>query len=134
MAERQRTGRLAVKQARSLLARECNRSGLPGLHLRLEACDVEGLPRNLVVHPRAGFREISEADAPFEQGGELAWLMPPGGDPDLVQGAPEAIARMGVVVPHAGGSCAGGGADEDEAEVGAELVGEAVRGATRHVS
>jgi hypothetical protein len=42
--------------------------------------------------------------------------------------APEAVAGMGVVVPELGRARAGGGADEDEAEVGAELVGEAVDG------
>ena len=39
--------------------------------------------------------------------------------------APEAVAGMGVVVPEFGRARRGGGADEDEAEVGTELVGEA---------
>lgn len=42
--------------------------------------------------------------------------------------APEAVAGMGVVVPEFGRARAGGGADEDEQELGTELVGEAVRG------
>lgn len=42
--------------------------------------------------------------------------------------APETVAGMGVVVPELGRARAGGGADEDETEVGAELVGEAVEG------
>jgi len=40
--------------------------------------------------------------------------------------APEPVAGMGVVVSDRGRARAGGGADEDEAEVGAELIGEAV--------
>jgi hypothetical protein len=42
--------------------------------------------------------------------------------------APEAVAGMGVVVPELGRTRRGGRADEDEAEVGTELVGEAVGG------
>jgi len=41
-----------------------------------------------------------------------------------MQRAPEAVAGMGVVVPELGRPRRSGGADEDEAEVGAELVGE----------
>lgn len=40
--------------------------------------------------------------------------------------APEAVAGMGVIVPELGRERADGGADKDETEVGAELVGEAV--------
>lgn len=42
--------------------------------------------------------------------------------------APEAVAGMGVIVAEFGRTRRGGGADEDEAEVRAELVGEAVGG------
>src|SRR5579871_4036134 len=106
---------------------------MKGLHLCLEARDVEGLPRDLMVHPRTGFRKIGEADAQLEQRGELARLMPPRGDPDLVQGAPEAVARMGVVVSDRGRACAGRRADEDEAQVRAELVGEAMEAVIGHL-
>jgi hypothetical protein len=41
---------------------------------------------------------------------------------------------MGVVVPELRRARAGGGADEDEAEVGTELVGEAVEGCIGHVN
>jgi hypothetical protein len=47
--------------------------------------------------------------------------------------APEAIAGMGVVVPELSRARAGGGADEDEAEIGTELVGEAVEGTVGHL-
>jgi hypothetical protein len=46
--------------------------------------------------------------------------------------APEAIAGMSIVVPELGRAGAGCGADEDEAEVGTELVGEAVQIAVGH--
>lgn len=48
--------------------------------------------------------------------------------------APEAVAGMGVVVPEFSRARACGGADEDEAEVGEELVGEAVEFDQRHVT
>ena len=46
--------------------------------------------------------------------------------------APEAVAGMGVVVPELRRARRGGSADEDETEVGAELIGEAV--GSRHES
>lgn len=47
--------------------------------------------------------------------------------------APEAVAGMGVVVPKLRRARRVGGADEDEAKVGAELVGEAVKGGSGQV-
>ena len=105
-----------------------------GLDLCVESGDVEGLPGNLVVHPRAGFGKIGETDSQVEQRGELVGLMSPGGDPDLMQRTPEAVAGMGVVVADAGGSGAGRRADEDEAKVGAELIGQTVGIAIGHVN
>ena len=131
-AERQCAGRPIVKQTRGFLARECNCSGVIGSYLCLEACDVERLPGDLMVHPRAGFRKIGEADARFEQRCELARLMTPRRDPDLMQCAPEAVAGMSVVVPDTGGASAGRRANEDEAEVGAKLIGQAMGMAIGH--
>ena len=133
LAERQRAGRLVVKQARRFLARECNCPGTISLDLGFEACDVEGLPGDLMVHPRAGFRKIGEADAQFKQCGELVRFMSAGRDPGLVQRAPKAVARMGVVVADAGGSRAGRRANKDEAEVGAKAVGQAMVATVGHV-
>jgi hypothetical protein len=48
--------------------------------------------------------------------------------------APEAVAGVGVVVPELGRARAGGGADEDEAEIGAELIREAVGECIGHVN
>jgi len=81
-----------------------------------------------VIHSGARLGEIGEADPEIEQRSELAWLIAPRRDPGLMNRAPEAVAGMGVIVPDLGRARRGGGADEDEAEVGAELVGEAVGG------
>lgn len=79
-----------------------------------------------MIHPGPRLGEIGEADPEFDQRRELAWLIAPRRDAGLMQRAPEAVAGMGVVVPELGRARRGGGADEDEAEVGTELVGEAV--------
>src|SRR6266704_7001001 len=81
-----------------------------------------------MIHPGARLGEIGEADPEFEQRRELARLIAARRDAGLMDRTPEAVAGMGVVVPEFGRACAGGGADEDEAQVGAELVGEAVEG------
>lgn len=79
-----------------------------------------------MIHPGAGLGEIGEADPELDQRRELARLIPPRRDPGLMDRAPEAVAGVGIVVPEFGRARAGGGADEDEAEIGTELVGEAV--------
>ncbi|MGY3456900.1 hypothetical protein ACVWW5_002350 [Bradyrhizobium sp. LM3.4] len=87
----------------------------------------------MVIHPGARFGEIGEADPEVEQCRELTRLITPRRDAGLMDRAPEAVARMGVVVPELGRARACGGADEDEAEVFAKLVGEAVQGLLGHV-
>ena len=77
-----------------------------------------------MVHSRAELADIGEADAELQQLGKFMRLVSARRDADLVDGAPEAVAGTGVVVAWLGGALAGGGADEDEAEVGLELVGE----------
>ena len=86
-----------------------------------------------MIHPGARLGEIGEADPEFEQACELARLIPPRRDAGLMDRAPEAVAGMGVVMPELGRARAGRGADEDEAEIGTELVGEAVGGGSGHV-
>jgi hypothetical protein len=85
-----------------------------------------------VIHPGAGLGEVGEADPDLDQRRELAWLIASRRDAGLMDRVPEAVARMGVVVADFGRARAGGSADEDEAEVGAELVGEAVQIAVGH--
>jgi len=87
-----------------------------------------------MIHPGAGFGEIGEADAECEQAGKLVRPIAPWRDAGLMQRAPEAVAGMSVVVPDLGRARRGGGADEDEAEIGTELVGEAVGECIGHVN
>lgn len=118
--------RPAIEQARRLLARERNRPRPIFFDLGPEPRHIDRLTRDLAIHPGARLGEIGEANPEFDQRGELARLIPPRRDPGLMDRAPEAVAGMGVVVPELGRPRAGGGADEDEAKVGTELVGEAV--------
>jgi len=68
-----------------------------------------------MVHSRADFAHIGEANAEFQQAWKFMRFIPARGDADLVDRAPEAIAGMRVVMAYVGGSLAGSGADEDEA-------------------
>jgi len=86
-----------------------------------------------VIHPRARLGEIGEADAKLDQLRELAWLIAPRRDPGLMDRAPEAVTGIGVVVPELGRARRGGGADEDEPEVGKEKVGEAMELCARQI-
>lgn len=86
-----------------------------------------------MIHPGARLGEIGEADPEVEQCRELTRLIAPRRDAGLMDRAPEAVARMGVVVPEFGRARACGGTDEDEAEVGTELVGEAVEIGSRQI-
>ena len=77
-----------------------------------------------MVHARAELAQIGEADAEFQQLGKFMRRVSARREADLVQRAPEAIAGMRVVMACSGRALARGGADEDEAEAGLELVGE----------
>ena len=81
-----------------------------------------------MIHARARLAEIGETDPELQQRRKLARLEAARRDADLVDRAPEPVAGMRVVVAEIGRSLAGGGADEDEAEVGLELVGEFFQG------
>ena len=100
--QRNHAGRFAIKQARSLLARE--RNGLRPVLLDLgpESRHVDRCCLDLVIHPGARLGEIGEADPELEQRGELARLITARRDAGLMDRAPEAVAGMGVVVPITG--------------------------------
>lgn len=117
-----------IKQARRFLARERNRPRPILFDLGSESRHVDRLRRDLMIHPGPRLGEIGEADPELNQRRELARLIAPRRDPGLMDRAPEAVAGMGIVVPEFSRARRGGGADEDEAEVGTELVGEAVGG------
>jgi len=85
---------------------------------------IELVAGNLVIHARTELRHVGEADVQCEQIAiffrrKLAWRQP-----NLVQRAPEAIAATGVVVAQFSGALPCRRADEDDAEVGCEEVGE----------
>ena len=67
-----------------------------------------------MVHSRAQFAHIGEANAELQQAWKFMRLISARRDADLVDRAPKAIAGMRVVVTYIGGSLAGGGADEDQ--------------------
>jgi hypothetical protein len=87
-----------------------------------------------MVHSRAELAKIGKADAEFQQRRKLIRRVSARRDTDLMDSAPETIAGMRVVMAQVGGSLARGGADEDEAEVMQELVGEFFqRGSLFHI-
>jgi len=125
LPQRNHIRRLAIEQARRLLARERNRPRPILFDLGPEPRHVDRCGLDLVIHPGARLGQIGKADPELQQRRELARLIAARRDPGLVERAPKAVAGMGVVVPDFSGARAGGGADEDEAEARAELVGEA---------
>ena len=77
-----------------------------------------------MVHSHTELANIGEADAEFQQRGKFMRLVSARRDADLVDRPPEAIAETRVVMAGIGGALAGGGADEDQAQVILKLVGE----------
>ncbi len=75
-----------------------------------------------MVHSRTGFAHIGEADAELQQAWKFMRLISARRYPDLVDRAPKAIAGMRVVMTQVGGSLAGSGADENQAEMILKLV------------
>ena len=67
-----------------------------------------------MIHSRAGLAHIGEADAKIQQAWKLMRLILAWRYPGLVDGAPKAIAGMGVIVAHVGRPLSSSGADEDQ--------------------
>jgi hypothetical protein len=97
-------------------------------HFFVESRTIDRRGEGLMVHSRAGFAHIGEADAELQQGWKRVRLISAPGGADLVDRAQEAIAGMRVVVAEVSRPLSGRGAGEDEAKVVLELVGEAVHG------
>jgi len=125
-AERDARRRPPIKQARGLLAGEGDGPRPIPPHLLDEPRDIDARLQRLMIHARAKLAHVGEADAEVEQRRKFMRLIEPRRDADRVDRAPEAVAGMRVIVAEVSGPLGGGGADEDEAEVGLELVGEAV--------
>ena len=75
-----------------------------------------------MVHSRADFAHIGEANAEFQQAWKFMRFIPARGDADLVDRAPEAIAGMRVVMAQIGRPLSGSGADEDQPKMFLKLV------------
>jgi hypothetical protein len=129
-ADRNARRRPPIKQARGLLAGEGDRPRPIAPHLLDEPSDIDARLQRLMVHARAKLAHVGEADAEVEQRREFMRPIEPRRDADRMDRAPEAVSRMRVVMAEVSRPLAGGGADEDEAEVGLELVGEAVHSGT----
>jgi len=123
-AERDRRRRPAIEKARGLLAGEGDRLRPDPQHLVPERRNVDRKSQRLMIHARARLAEIGEADPELQQRRKLARLKAARRDADLVNRAPEPVAGMRVIVAKVCRPLAGGGADEDEAQAGLELVGE----------
>ena len=67
-----------------------------------------------MIHSRAGLAHIGETDAEIQQASKFMRLILAWRYPGLVDGAPKAIAGMGVIVAHVGGPLPSSGADEDQ--------------------
>jgi hypothetical protein len=116
-AQRNRFGRSFIEKARGLLAGEGDCLWSISQHLFAEGRKIDGGVEGLMVHSRAGFAHIGEANAEFQQAWKFMRLISARRDADLVDRAPEAIAGMRVVVADVGRALAGGGADEDQAQI-----------------
>jgi hypothetical protein len=126
-AQCNRFGWPVIEKTRGFLAGE--RDGLRPIapHLFPEACNVDGEGEGLMVHSRAELANIGEADADVQQRLIFMRLVAARRDADLMDRAPEAIARTRVVMAGVGRPLAGGGADEDEAQVRLKLVGKPIQ-------
>ena len=123
-AERHRLGGSSVEKARGLLAGEGDRPRPVLPHLFPESRDVDWKSEGLMIHARAKFAQIGEANSDLQQRWKLMRFVSSRRDADLMDRAPKAIAGMRVVMTQIGRPLAGGGADEDKAETGLQLVGE----------
>src|SRR6266851_406204 len=108
--------------ARGLLAGEGDRLWPISQHLFTESRKIDREVEGLMVHSRTGFAHIGEADAELQQAWKFMRLISARRYPDLVDRAPKAIAGMRVVMTQVGGSLAGSGADENQAEMILKLV------------
>jgi hypothetical protein len=118
--------RSAEPDAGGLLASESDGARAVAAHTRLELLRVELVLCDRAVHTAPQLRHVGEADAEREQLSELAGLVSAWRQPDLMQRAPEPVAATRVVLPQLSGTLARCRADENDAEVECEEVGELV--------
>ncbi len=113
-AQRNRFRRSSIEKARGLLAGEGDCLRPISQHLFTESRNVDEEVEGLVVHSRADFAHIGEANAELQQARKFMRFIPARRDADLVDRAPKAIAGMRVVMTCVGCPPTGSGADEDQ--------------------
>jgi hypothetical protein len=101
-AQRNRCRRSPIEKARGPLAGEGDGLRPIALHLFTESRKIDREVEGLVVHSRADFAHISEANAEFQQAWKFMRFISARRDPDLVDRAPKAIAGMRVVMTYVG--------------------------------
>src|SRR5258708_21813510 len=101
-AQRNRFRRSFVKKARGLLAGEGDGLRSISPHLFAESRNIDGGVEGLMVHSRADFAHIGEANAELQQVWKLMRFIPARRDANLVDRAPKAIAGMRVVMAFVG--------------------------------
>jgi hypothetical protein len=127
-AKSNRFRRSSIEKARGLLAGEGDGLRSVSQHFFPESRNIDRGVEGLMVHSRTGLAHIGEANAELQQTWKFMRLISARRDADLVDRAPKAIAGMRVVVTYIGGSLAGGGADEDEAQMFLKLVRKVLHG------
>src|SRR5439155_21433682 len=101
-AELNRLRRPSIKKARGLLAGEGDGLRSISPHLFTESRNIDGEVEGLMVHSRAGFAHIGEANTESQQAWKFMRLISARRDADLVERAPKAIAGTRVVMTQVG--------------------------------
>src|SRR5690606_22131702 len=116
-------GGVLQPDARRALARECYGTGLEFFQLYSEANAVIVLRLDFCVHPCRNLAKVSKANSVVQQPPELLRIVEAWGQSNLIQGAPEPIAGMGVVRPDLRRGPPSCGADENNVQVRREQIG-----------
>src|SRR4051812_4877307 len=121
-AELNHVRRLAEEITRGLLAGEGDGAGAKSLHLCSERGNIDRVRRKLTLHAGFGLVEIREADAERQQRAKLARVIAARRYAGLMDCAPEAIARMRIIVADMRRPVAGRSADKDQPQLRAKQV------------
>src|SRR5947209_4363205 len=97
--------RFAVEQACGLLAGKGNRERTIVCDLAFECGDIDGSCGELTIHAGLGLAEIGKTDSKRQQRSELARVIVAWRDAGFMDGAPETVTGMRVVVAVGGRAC-----------------------------
>lgn len=99
---------------------------------RPEPVNVKFSRRKRGILPGGGFGEIGQADSEGQQKPVLIGCEEAGREPDLVQGAPEAVAQLRIIgLPGGGGEAGAGAAEDDPKAIGKKVFENISHGAPR---